>query len=445
MPLIRVPSTAKRRIAVAVSGGVDSAVAAALLKHDPEYKGADIVGVFMRNWDEAEERSAVSNANCTVEQDYRDAVRVCKTLELPLVELDFVRTYYTKVFEPFLESLRRGRTPNPDVACNRVVKFDALLGACRQDLRAELMATGHYARIVRGEGCGEVWRLLQARDAEYDQTYFLSSGGRAALGQVLFPLGELTKKEVRELARDFGLSKVSEKKSSTGICFIGKRNFGAFVEEYLPPRPGVFIDVDDVALGSADDEEDRPGACGGADGAATRPRPIPLGSCRNIHALTYGQNAGIGGLDRKAFVVGKDLGSDVVYVCRDREHPSLYTSTALVEDLHWISGSHERVWETTGRLSGVQYKARYREPQRDVSEMVKEGGNGVPGHQRPRPSRYWGLDVDVLRAEGLEPPEPPVWITFAQPAYAITPGQYIVLYDGEVCVASARIVCPGAV
>ena len=114
---------------MAVSGGVDSAVAAALLKRDPEYKEADIVGVFMRNWDEAEERSAVSNANCTVEQDYRDAARVCGDLGLPLVELDFVQTYYTRVFEPFLESLRRGCTPNPDLACNKLVKFDALLGA----------------------------------------------------------------------------------------------------------------------------------------------------------------------------------------------------------------------------------------------------------------------------------------------------------------------------
>jgi tRNA (5-methylaminomethyl-2-thiouridylate)-methyltransferase len=436
MTLIRVPLAAKRRIAVAVSGGVDSAVAAALLKHDPEYKEADIVGVFMRNWDEAEEWSAVSNANCTVEQDYRDASRVCGALGLPLVELDFVRTYYTRVFEPFLESLRRGYTPNPDVACNRVVKFDALLGACRQDLGADVLATGHYARTVRvdgGDDYGHGWRLLQGRDTEYDQTYFLSSVDRAALSRVLFPLGELTKQEVRELARDFGLSKVSEKKSSTGICFIGKRNFGAFVEEYLPPRSGVFIDVDDLVLGSGDEH-----------GNASAARPTPLGPCRNIHALTYGQNAGIGGLDRKAFVVGKDLRSDVVYVCRDREHPSLYTSSALVEDLHWISESHERVWETTRRLSGVQYKARYREPQRGVSEMLMEDGNGMSGPPRPRPSRYWGLDGENLKGEDLELSKPSVWISFTEPAYAITPGQYIVLYDGEVCVASARIVCPSA-
>ena len=372
----------------------------------------------------------MSNANCTIEQDYRDAARVCGELGLPLVELDFVRTYYTRVFEPFLESLRRGCTPNPDLACNRVVKFDALLGACRRDLGADVLATGHYARIARGDG--DEWRLLRALDSEYDQTYFLSSVNRAALGRVLFPLGELTKEQVRELAREFGLSRVSEKKSSTGICFIGKRNFGAFVEEYLPPRPGVFIDVDDVVGGSGEDHDD------------ASARPVPLGPCRNIHSFTYGQNAGIGGLDRKAFVVGKDLGSDVVYVCRDREHPSLYTSTALVEDLHWISKSHERVWETSGRLSGVQYKARYREPQRDVSEMVMEAGNGVPGPQRPCPSRLWGIDGEDLKGDDLELPKPSVWIKFAEPAYAITPGQYIVLYDGEVCVASARIVCPGS-
>jgi tRNA (5-methylaminomethyl-2-thiouridylate)-methyltransferase len=431
MASICVASATKRRIAVAVSGGVDSAVAAALLKRDPEYKEADIVGVFMRNWDEAEERSAVSNANCTVEQDYRDAARVCGDLGLPLVELDFVQTYYTRVFEPFLESLRRGCTPNPDLACNKLVKFDALLGACRRDLGADLLATGHYARIARGDG--DEWRLLRARDTEYDQTYFLSSIDRAALGRVLFPLGELTKREVRDLAREFGLTRVSEKKSSTGICFIGKRNFGAFVEEYLPPRPGVFIDVDDFVGGSGDEHGD-----------ASSPHPIPLGPCRNIHSLTYGQNAGIGGLDRKAFVVGKDLRNNVVYVCRDREHPSLYTSTALVEDLHWISELHERVWDTTGRLSRVQYKARYREPQRDVSEMVMEGGNDAPGPLKPRPSRFWGIDSKDLTGGQLELRKPSVWINFAQPAYAITPGQYIVLYDGDVCVASARIVCPGA-
>lgn len=437
MHCIHIPSAVKKRIAVAVSGGVDSAVAAALLKQSPEYKDADLVGVFMRNWDEAEERSTVSNSNCTIEQDYRDAERVCKVLKMPLVELDFVQTYYTNVFEPFLESLRRGGTPNPDIACNKVVKFDALLKACRRHVRADMLATGHYARIGQG-GRGPLedeWQLLRARDHEYDQTYFLSSIDRAVLGHILFPLGDLRKQEVRELARDFGLSKVSEKKSSTGICFIGKRDFGAFVEEYLPPRPGVFVDVDDVQVTGV-----------GQGPEVAGQRLTPLAQCRNIHALTYGQNAGIGGLESKAFVVGKDLVRDVVYVCRDREHPSLYTRTALLDDLHWLSASHERIWYSTGRLLGVQYKARYREPQKHVVEMVMDSGhrendgndgirNGGTGR---RTSQYWRLDRTYQ-----DHSKPPVWIEFAEPAYAITPGQYIVLYDGDVCVASARIESPG--
>ena len=237
------------RLAVAISGGVDSAVAAALLKHNRvegiDSSAYDLVGVFMRNWDGGEEgaqgwregveSSASSSSSsrspaCRIEADFRDAERVCKQLSIPLFQLDFVSTYYTDVFEPFLEGLRRGGTPNPDVVCNRVVKFDRMLEACVEGLGAGVVATGHYARVEGG-------KLLRGVDAGYDQTYFLAGIEREVLGdmaqpRVVFPVGGLTKETVRWLAGEFGLARVEGKKSSTGICFIGKRRFGDFVEEY---------------------------------------------------------------------------------------------------------------------------------------------------------------------------------------------------------------------
>eukprot|EP00242_Pyramimonas_sp_CCMP2087_P010551 CAMPEP_0198221292 /NCGR_PEP_ID=MMETSP1445-20131203/83053_1 /TAXON_ID=36898 /ORGANISM="Pyramimonas sp., Strain CCMP2087" /LENGTH=459 /DNA_ID=CAMNT_0043899381 /DNA_START=127 /DNA_END=1504 /DNA_ORIENTATION=+ len=264
-------------VAVGISGGVDSAVTALLLKQ----KGYKVTGVFMKNWDEAEERAGA----CQSERDRQDAREICALLGIPLRETEFVQDYWHKVFEQFLTDCAKGLTPNPDLACNRHIKFDALLDWTRT-LGAEWLATGHYARLRHTRG-GEV-QLLQGVDTAKDQTYFLASVGGKALRNVLFPLGHLHKHEVRAIAAAAGISQAT-KKSSVGICFVGKRPFAEFVAQYIEMAPGRFRDVE-----------------GGGD----------KGPHKGIAAYTSGQRARIGGQHERWYVVGKHVGANEVVICR---------------------------------------------------------------------------------------------------------------------------------
>ena len=223
-----------QRIVVGMSGGVDSSVAALLLKQ----QGFDVVGVFMKNWEETDE-----NGVCLATQDYDDVRDVCQSIGIPYYSVNFVKEYWDRVFSYFLEEYRQGRTPNPDVLCNCEIKFRAFLDFA-MGLEADALATGHYARLSQGP---EGVKLLRAVDGGKDQTYFLAGLTQGQLARAMFPIGDLPKGEVRRLAAEAGLC-TAQKKDSTGICFIGERNFKRFLMEFLPAQPGDMVDLTGLSL-----------------------------------------------------------------------------------------------------------------------------------------------------------------------------------------------------
>lgn len=400
--LLHTETNPKQRIVVGVSGGVDSAVAALLLKQ----AGHDVVGVFMRNWDEAEE---TGNRNCSIERDLKDASAVCRQLNIPLHEADFVSQYWNHVFSHFLSECSRGLTPNPDLACNRYIKFGALLEFARS-LGAEAVATGHYARLqkasVPGGGVDGPVALLKGVDSAKDQSYFLASVEVEALRHVMFPVGGYTKGEVRRMAAEAGLGPVVEKRSSAGICFIGRRKFSDFLSEYLPPILGKFIDVDS----------------GGE-----------RGECENVGAVTFGQRPGIGGVATRTYVAGKDMNKKVVYVAVGKDHPALFTRTACLREPHWLSTVHRELVASKGELR-CEYKARYGQPALPCTIKVMGARNGMEF----TPSAFCGLlEADAVVGPGF------LVVEFDEPAASITPQQMFVMYDGDVCIGSAAIALPG--
>ena len=382
------------RVAVGISGGVDSAVAAFLLQKE----GYDVTGVFMRNWDESEEKG---NSNCSIEEDFREAQKVSSTLGIDLLEANFIDKYWDHVFTSFVDRIREGSTPNPDLDCNKFIKFSAFVDYASSK-GFDKIATGHYARCVVNENNPDgsvVTNLLTGVDQDKDQSYFLASLDPDVLSKVLFPLGNMTKSQVRSIAKEQHLSPAT-RKSSTGICFIGRRNFGEFIEGYVEKLPGVFVDVDSMKI---------------------------LGVCPNILALTYGQGAGIGGQVHRNFVAGKDLARRIVYVCAGKDHRALYTSKAYISNIHWLSKAHQQAYQDLGTIT-CQYKARYRQKQAQCSVKKKS-----PDSETVEISKYWSLSGD----QGWENV-----VQFEQPAFAITPQQFLVLYDGDVCIASAKIIYP---
>jgi len=387
-------AAARRKIAVAISGGVDSAVAALLLKKE----GHEVMGVFMRNWDEAEEQG---NQNCSLEADYRDADKVCRYLGIPLHTADFVSAYWTRVFTPFLAQCGRGLTPNPDLPCNRHIKFDALLSFA-SSLGAEQVATGHYARL-RHSACGGV-QLLKGVDLEKDQSYFLASVKGAGLRNVLFPVGHLSKLVVRDMAQQAGLH-VAARRSTAGICFIGRRKFGEFLAEYSQPMAGLYVDVDSGET---------------------------LGECPDMLALTHGQRAPLGGNADRMFVAGKDIVGGRVFLALGRDHPALYSHTALLRKPLWISGDTPSALRDAGTFD-CHYKARYRQQAEECSIALGVGTSGLPC------SNFMSLqpqDMPVKQEETL-------LVRMPAASRAITPQQEFVMYDGEVCLGSAPVVYAG--
>src|SRR5699024_2696268 len=218
------------RVVVGMSGGVDSSVAALLLKE----QGYDVVGIFMKNWDDTDEFGV-----CTATEDFEDVVRVCNQLDIPYYSVNFEEQYWDKVFTYFLDEYKAGRTPNPDVMCNKEIKFKAFLDHA-MSLGADYLATGHYAQVREVDGRVE---MLRGKDENKDQTYFLNQLSEDVLARVMFPLGHMDKSEVREIAKEYGLA-TATKKDSTGICFIGERNFKEFLSNYLPAQPGEMRTID---------------------------------------------------------------------------------------------------------------------------------------------------------------------------------------------------------
>jgi len=356
---------AGKRIIVGMSGGVDSSVTALLLKR----QGYEVIGVFMKNWDDTDE-----NGVCTAEQDAEDVRRVCDQIGIPCYTVNFEAEYRDKVFEYFLEEYRRGRTPNPDVMCNREIKFGEFLQKALE-LGADVVAMGHYARVERLDN-GEC-RLLRGVDSNKDQTYFLHQLDQAQLAKAMFPIGHLHKPQVREIAREAGLY-TAGKKDSTGVCFIGERNFKSFLSQYLPAKPGNMVDI---ATGEIKGRHD------------------------GLMYYTLGQRQGLGiggsGTGEPWFVADKDLANNVLYVVQGDKHPSLYSVGLIAEQVNWISPDKPR--------EPFRCTAKFRYRQADQAVTVTPLKSGV-------------FQVD-----------------FAEPQKAITPGQAVVFYDGEVCLGGGTI------
>ena len=320
------------KVVIGMSGGVDSSVAAYLLKKE----GYDVIGLFMRNWDASVNNDILGNPTlnnniCPQEQDYNDAKKVCDKLNIPLHRIDFVKEYWDYVFTYFLNELEKGRTPNPDIMCNKYIKFDLFIKEAKR-LGADLIATGHYARK-------DGKYLLRGVDSNKDQTYFLSQLNENQLSNVLFPVGDLNKDEVRKIANEIELS-TANKKDSTGICFIGERNFKQFLNNYLPNKKGNIVNIETNEI---------------------------LGKHIGLMYYTIGQRRGldVGGTTDKLFVVGKDLNKNILYVCEREDNEYLYSDSCIVEQVNF--NCELRPTECTAKF-------RYRQKDNDVKiEYLNNG------------------------------------------------------------------------
>ena len=347
-----------------MSGGVDSSVAALLLKQ----QGQDIAGLFMQNWDDD------GSGECRAEDDRRDALGICGRLGVPFHSRNFAREYWVAVFEHFLAEYRAGRTPNPDVLCNREIKFKTFLDEARA-LGAGQIATGHYAQVTQRDGR---WRLLRGADADKDQSYFLHQLGQEQLAATLFPIGHLPKTEVRRIAAEAGLP-TARKKDSTGICFIGERDFREFLSRYIPAKPGEIRSVDGAKVGEH----------------------------AGVFYYTLGQREGlnIGGVKGRPaapwFVVGKDVSKNLVVVDQGTDSEWLMSRQLDSEAAHWIAGA------PPGASFDCSAKTRYR--QRDERCRVTVNGDGS------------------------------VRVDFEVAQRAVTPGQSVVFYRDEECLGGAVI------
>jgi tRNA-specific 2-thiouridylase len=348
-----------------MSGGVDSSVAAMLLLE----QGYEVEGLFMKNWDEDD-----GTEYCTAKVDYADACAVAEKLGIRLHAANFAAEYWDGVFEHFLEEYAAGRTPNPDILCNREIKFRAFLDYA-DELGASAIATGHYVR--RGSVDGQA-TLLKGLDDNKDQSYFLHAVGHRELARSLFPLGEISKPEVRRLAEGAGLQ-THAKKDSTGICFIGERRFKDFLARYLPAQPGAVETLSGEVLGEH--------------------------SGLMYHTIGQRQGLGIGGTaghdDAPWYVAGKDLERNVLTVVQGNDHPALYADSLSTGDLYWVAG------EAPKMPLRARAKVRYRQADQDCTVQEKAGG---------------GYRID-----------------FDRPQRAVTPGQSVVLYDGDHCLGGGVI------
>jgi len=359
--LISTPKT----IVVGMSGGVDSSLTALLLKQ----QGHHVIGLFMKNWEETNDEGV-----CTSARDFNDVKHVCDQIDIPYYTTNFTKDYHEHVFKQFIADFERGLTPNPDILCNREIKFKVFLNKAKE-LGANFLATGHYAQIDRiaGKSC-----LIKGKDPLKDQSYFLYTLKHEILEQVLFPIGHLEKKEVRELARQFNLA-TSEKKDSTGICFIGERHFRTFLSQYIGAQPGTFETLEGKVVGNH-------------MGAA-------------FYTLGQRKGMGIGGAGEAWFVVGKDIERRVVYVAQGTDHPALYCNELEASDLTWVNEPPLHF------PFKCQSKVRYR--------------------QTECPCEIRSIETGLIK------------VSFPDPQRAVTPGQSIVFYQDRVCLGGGVITKAG--
>ncbi len=360
------------KVLLGLSGGVDSAVAAWVLKE----QGFDVTCCFMRNWDSFANNDVAGNPDllnsvCPQEQDYQDAQAVADKLGLELLRVDFVREYWDDVFSVFLKEYEKGRTPNPDILCNQFIKFDAFYHFA-MDHGFDAIATGHYCS---SQAADDFTFLRRAADLNKDQTYFLAQVDEEPLSKTLFPLGSLIKPQVRRIAQMLELDSVSAKKDSTGICFIGERNFRQFLSNYLPAKEGDIVDLESQTI---------------------------LARHQGVLYYTIGQRKGLNITAHKGpwFVAGKDVAANRLYVARTDHREWLDSDSALIENINWIVPEGYRFPEN------CTVKFRYR--QKDIP--VK-------------------LEVDGTSAR----------VYYPQKSAAVTPGQEAVFYDGEFCLGGGVI------
>ena len=356
-------SDKKKRVVVGMSGGVDSAVSAALLKE----QGFDVVGLYMSNWKETD-----PNGCCTGEQDWTDVRYVCDKIGIPYYSVDFSKQYMDNVFKLFVEEYKKGRTPNPDVLCNREVKFGPFADFARE-LGADYIATGHYCRVRHD---GDMHYLLRAKDENKDQTYFLNQVSSHQLRDVIFPLGDLTKPEVRELALKFDIP-VAKKKDSTGICFIGERNFRQFLSQYIPMKDGDIVTQDGKVVGRH----------------------------HGVYFYTLGQRRGLGiggsadGNGERWFVLGKDVANNRLIVSQG-EDDILFKDGLVTEGFNFITPAPAKEFDCEVRI-------KHRQPLQRAHLSVLDNGD--------------------------------TRIVFNEKQRAIAEGQYAVVYYGDICLGGGVI------
>jgi len=354
-----------QKIVVGMSGGVDSSVTALLLLE----QGYEVIGLFMKNWEEDDHTGL-----CTAPQDFADAQAVCDKLGIPLHAVNFAAEYWDEVFEVFLSEYRAARTPNPDILCNQQIKFKAFMDYAT-DLGADLIATGHYARVGRRD---DGYALLKGIDKQKDQSYFIYTLGQSQLARVLFPIGSMEKSEVRKRAEQAGLSN-HQKKDSTGICFIGERRFKEFLQRFLPAQPGEIQMPDGQIIGRHDG--------------------------LMYYTLGQRQGLGIGGMkgasEEPWYVVAKDLERNVLVVGQGHDHPMLFHTGLEAGNLSWV---HGKAPDTAVRCSA---KIRYRQPNQSCTVEA--------------------FDEQRIR------------VVFDQAQRAVTPGQSVVFYQDEECLGGGII------
>lgn len=352
---------ASTRVVIGMSGGVDSSVAAYLLKQ----QGYDVIGIFMKNWDDTDE-----NGVCTATEDYEDVIRVCNQIGIPYYAVNFEKQYWDKVFTYFLDEYKAGRTPNPDVMCNKEIKFKAFLEHALK-LGADYLATGHYAQVKTENG---VTRMLRGADHNKDQTYFLNQLNQEQLSKVMFPIGHLEKAKVREIAIEAGLA-TAKKKDSTGICFIGERNFKQFLSQFIPAQPGEMKTMDGKVMGKHDG--------------------------LMYHTIGQRHGLGIGGAGDPWFVIGKDLATNTLIVGQNIDNEALYSEQLIAEQLSFtVAPPAEKTFKCTAKF-------RYRQEDIGVTVELQDDNRAL--------------------------------VTFDEPVRAITPGQAVVFYNGDECLGGGTI------
>lgn len=361
-----IESNASKKVIVGMSGGVDSSVSAYLLQQ----QGYQVEGLFMKNWEEDD-----NDEYCAAAEDLKDAQAVADKLGIELHTINFAAEYWDNVFEYFLEEYKAGRTPNPDIMCNKEIKFKAFLEFAAEDLGADYIATGHYVRRREVDG---KWQMLRGLDNNKDQSYFLYTLGEEHVAKTLFPVGDIEKPLVRKIAEEQGLI-THDKKDSTGICFIGERKFKDFLARYLPAQPGI--------IETAEGEE--------------------IGQHEGLMYHTLGQRKGlhIGGLaeygDEPWYVVDKDVARNVLIVGQGADHPRLYSNGLIAKQLHWVDRKN-----LTQPMRAV-VKTRYR--QADIPCTITPTGDDT------------------------------IEVHFDEPQKAVTPGQSAVFYNEEVCLGGGII------